>query len=86
MFCARSAARPRAKTRWAGPPLCAPGAERSSGTAPWRELAPNLLEGGGRCLEAGPANPRIFGGFLRERGWEYASVDRWRTGNPHDPR
>ena len=45
-----------------------------------------LLEGGGRCLEAGPANPRIFGGYLDERGWEYTSVDRWRTGNPRDPR
>lgn len=45
-----------------------------------------LLERGGRCLEAGPANPRIFGGYLAERGWEYTSVDRWRTGNPHDPR
>lgn len=45
-----------------------------------------LLEGGGRCLEAGPANPRVFGGFLTERGWRYTSVDRWRTGNPHDPR
>ncbi len=28
----------------------------------------------------------MFGGFLRDRGWEYQSVDRWRTGNPHDPR
>jgi SAM-dependent methyltransferase len=44
------------------------------------------LESGGRCLEAGPANPRVFGGYLRERGWEYQSCDRWRTGNPNDPR
>lgn len=50
-----------------------------------RECAP-LLSGGGRCLEAGPANRRVYGEFLRERGWEYRSLDRWRTGNPVDPR
>ncbi|HXS46600.1 MAG TPA: N,N-dimethylformamidase beta subunit family domain-containing protein [Solirubrobacterales bacterium] len=50
-----------------------------------RECAP-LLARGGRCLEAGPANRRVYGEFLRERGWQYRSVDRWRTGNPHDPR
>jgi SAM-dependent methyltransferase len=50
-----------------------------------RECA-SLLAGGGRCLEAGPANRRVYGEFLRERGWEYRSLDRWRTGNPHDPR
>lgn len=41
---------------------------------------------GRRCLEAGPLNPRVYGGFLRERGWEYVSIDRWSTGNPRDPR
>ena len=41
---------------------------------------------GRRCLEAGPATPRVFGEFLEERGWDYESVDRWRTGNPRDPR
>jgi SAM-dependent methyltransferase len=45
-----------------------------------------LLVGGGSCLEAGPANRRVYGEFLRERGWEYRSLDRWRTGNPRDPR
>ncbi|HEX8050664.1 MAG TPA: N,N-dimethylformamidase beta subunit family domain-containing protein, partial [Solirubrobacterales bacterium] len=50
-----------------------------------RECAP-LLAGGGRCLEAGPANRRVYGEFLRERGWTYRSLDRWRTGNPRDPR
>jgi SAM-dependent methyltransferase len=45
-----------------------------------------LLGRGGRCLEAGPATPRVFGEFLAERGWDYTSVDRWRSGNPHDPR
>ena|GEM_PF-2258482 len=46
-----------------------------------------LREGNGRhCLEAGPATSRVFGDFLRERGWAYQSMDRWRTGNPHDPR
>ena len=44
-------------------------------------------DGKGRaCLEAGPANRRVFGDFLRERGWVYTSIDRWRTGNPNDPR
>lgn len=50
-----------------------------------RECAP-LLAGGGSCLEAGPANRRVYGEFLRERGWSYCSIDRWRTGNPLDPR
>jgi len=43
--------------------------------------------GAGRsCLEIGPLNRRVFGEFLVARGWRYRSVDRWRTGNPHDPR
>jgi SAM-dependent methyltransferase len=50
-----------------------------------RECAP-LLAGGGSALEAGPANRRVYGEFLRERGWTYRSLDRWRTGNPNDPR
>lgn len=41
---------------------------------------------GRRCLEAGPASRKVFGDFLREREWKYTSVDRWRTGNPNDPR
>jgi SAM-dependent methyltransferase len=41
---------------------------------------------GTRCLEIGPMSPMVFGGFLRERGWAYTSVDKWRTGNPNDPR
>jgi SAM-dependent methyltransferase len=45
-----------------------------------------LLDRGGNCLEAGPANRRVYGEFLRERGWTYRSLDRWRTGNPNDPR
>src|SRR6266545_6277176 len=46
-----------------------------------------LADGRGRsCLKAGPLNSRVYGQYLRERGWEYASPDRWRTGNPHDPR
>jgi SAM-dependent methyltransferase len=52
-----------------------------------RSCAELLERGRGqRCLEAGPANERVFGGYLAERGWEHTSVDRWRTGNPHDPR
>ncbi|HEY6549886.1 MAG TPA: N,N-dimethylformamidase beta subunit family domain-containing protein [Solirubrobacterales bacterium] len=48
----------------------------------------SVFEGGAgrRCLEAGPASRRVVGGFLEERGWSYESVDRWRTGNPRDPR
>ncbi|HKO39395.1 MAG TPA: N,N-dimethylformamidase beta subunit family domain-containing protein [Solirubrobacterales bacterium] len=45
-----------------------------------------LLDRGGSCLEAGPANRRVYGEFLRERRWTYRSLDRWRTGNPNDPR
>jgi SAM-dependent methyltransferase len=46
-----------------------------------------LASGSGRrCLEAGPLNPQVFGRFLAERGWDYASVDRWRGGHPNDPR
>jgi SAM-dependent methyltransferase len=56
-----------------------------------RALARMQLDGwrdgsGRRCLEAGPANRRVFGGFLDELGWDYTSLDRWRTGNPNDPR
>jgi SAM-dependent methyltransferase len=46
-----------------------------------------LQDGDGRAaLEAGPASPRVFGGFLRERGWRYTSIDQSRRGNPNDPR
>jgi hypothetical protein len=49
-----------------------------------REL---LREGDGRqALEAGPASPRVFGEFLRERGWCYQSIDQSRSGHPNDPR
>lgn len=52
-----------------------------------RSCAELLERGGGRrCLEAGPINERVFGGFLAERGWEYRSLDSSRSGNPHDPR
>ena len=46
-----------------------------------------LQEGGGRtALEVGPLNERVYGEFLRDRGWVYVSVDRSRRGNEHDPR
>jgi SAM-dependent methyltransferase len=46
-----------------------------------------LQEGDERtALEVGPASPRVFGGFLRERGWRYISIDQSRSGNPNDPR
>jgi len=52
-----------------------------------RQMAGLLREGAGRAaLEAGPASPRVFGGFLRERGWRYTSIDQSRRGNPNDPR
>jgi SAM-dependent methyltransferase len=41
---------------------------------------------GGRALEIGPLNPRVFGEFLRERGWRYTSIDQSHRGNPVDPR
>jgi SAM-dependent methyltransferase len=28
----------------------------------------------------------VFGGFLRERGWRYLSIDQSRTGHPNDRR
>jgi SAM-dependent methyltransferase len=39
-----------------------------------------------RALEIGPLNPRVFGQYLRERGWVYTSVDQSRRGSPFDPR
>lgn len=39
-----------------------------------------------RALEIGPLSPRVFGDFLRERGWIYTSVDQSRNGNARDPR
>jgi SAM-dependent methyltransferase len=47
-----------------------------------------LLEhGAGRqALEVGPLNPRVFGEFLRERGWLYTAIDQSKRGNPLDPR
>lgn len=47
-----------------------------------------LLAGGaGRhALEIGPLNPQVFGHYLRARGWSYTGADRWRRGNPADPR
>jgi hypothetical protein len=46
-----------------------------------------LARGRGRvALEIGPLNPRVFGGYLRERGWRYVSSDQSRQGNPSDPR
>ncbi len=52
-----------------------------------RSQAPLLEHGAGRhALEVGPLNPRVFGEYLRERGWRYTSVDQSRRGNPVDPR
>lgn len=52
-----------------------------------RQMADLLRDGAQRAaLEVGPASPRVFGGFLRERGWLYTCVDQSRSGNPSDPR
>ncbi len=52
-----------------------------------REMSRLLGDGAGlRALEAGPTSPRVFGGFLRQRGWRYQSIDRSRRGHPEDPR
>jgi SAM-dependent methyltransferase len=52
-----------------------------------RSQAHVLAAGAGhRALEIGPLNPRVFGDFLRERGWIYTSVDQSRRGNARDPR
>jgi SAM-dependent methyltransferase len=52
-----------------------------------RSQAAVLDRGAGRrALEVGPLNPRVFGEYLRERGWSYTSIDQSRQGNPVDPR
>jgi SAM-dependent methyltransferase len=52
-----------------------------------RQMSDLLKEGAGRgALEVGPVSPRVFGEFLRERGWRYQSIDQSRRGNPNDPR
>jgi SAM-dependent methyltransferase len=47
-----------------------------------------LLEHGAgrRALEVGPLSPRVFGDYLRARGWRYTSIDQSMRGNPVDPR
>jgi SAM-dependent methyltransferase len=40
---------------------------------------------GGRCLEVGPLNPFVFGGFLRARGWSYEAVDKRALRERSDP-
>ena len=46
-----------------------------------------LDSGAGRhALEAGPLNRRVFGEYLRARGWRYTSIDQSHRGNPADPR
>jgi SAM-dependent methyltransferase len=52
-----------------------------------RSQAALLARGAGRqALEIGPLSPWVFGRHLRERGWRYTGADRWRRGNPADPR
>ena len=52
-----------------------------------RSQAALLERGDGRrALEVGPLSPRVFGDFLRARGWRYTSIDQSLRGNPVDPR
>jgi SAM-dependent methyltransferase len=52
-----------------------------------RSQAALLEHGEGRCaLEVGPLSPRVFGDYLRARGWHYTSIDQSLKGNPVDPR
>lgn len=52
-----------------------------------RSQASRLESGGGRtALEVGPLNRRVFGDFLRDRGWIHVCVDRSRRGHANDPR
>jgi SAM-dependent methyltransferase len=52
-----------------------------------RSQAALLQHGEGRhALEVGPLSPRVFGDYLRARGWRYTSIDQSRQGNPVDPR
>jgi len=52
-----------------------------------RGMSELLRDGAGRgALEVGPVSPRVYGDFLRERGWRYQSIDRSRRGHPNDPR
>jgi SAM-dependent methyltransferase len=41
---------------------------------------------GRRALEIGPLNPRVYGDYLRARGWHYTGIDQSLKGNPVDPR
>lgn len=41
---------------------------------------------GRRALEIGPLSPRVYGDYLRARGWHYTSIDQSLKGNPVDPR
>ncbi len=52
-----------------------------------RSQAALLAHGEGRkALEIGPLSPRVFGDYLRARGWHYTSIDQSLKGNPVDPR
>jgi SAM-dependent methyltransferase len=52
-----------------------------------RSQAALLERGHGRsALEVGPLSPRVFGDYLRDRGWRYTSIDQSMQGNPVDPR
>lgn len=40
----------------------------------------------GRCLDIAPLNPKVYGAYLKRLGWSHLGVDKWRKGNPSDPR
>jgi len=41
---------------------------------------------GRRSLEIGPVSRMCFKGYLERHGWKVVSIDKWRRGNPYDPR
>jgi hypothetical protein len=52
-----------------------------------RSQAALIAQGAGRrAVEVGPLSARVFGDFLRDRGWEYTSIDQSRRGHANDPR
>src|SRR4051794_22179505 len=50
-----------------------------------RDFADELrIRRSGRCLEAGPLNPIVYGDYLRQRDWHYEAVDKAELREPYD--
>ena len=54
----------------------------------WNRIAQSMLSPGSKVLEVAPLSTYIFGGVLKEiyPGIEYTSTDKYKNGNPNDPR